>query len=69
MEIIRPDLKKNPWIYVLMFKAAVAESTSIESTSIEKDTLNFEQFCEACNSINLKVKKKIIVSHTRSRSR
>jgi len=64
MEIIRPDLKGFPWIYVLMFKSALTDQKNID----HRETLNFKEFCEACHSINLKVKKTIVASSTRHKS-
>ncbi|GMH47608.1 hypothetical protein TL16_g00104 [Triparma laevis f. inornata] len=56
MVIVRPDLRNNPWIYDLIFAAS---STSIKTPEdfVGDPTLNFQEFCECCHSVNLKVEK------------
>jgi len=60
MSIIRPDLKHNPWIYDLIFAASSNMITTPEQF-VGDPALNYDEFCECCHSVNLKVKKTVEV--------
>ena len=56
MIIVRPDLRSNPWIYDLIFATSSASIKTPEDF-VGDPTLNFQEFCECCHSVNLKVEK------------
>lgn len=67
MSIVRPDLKNNPWIYDLIFAASSNTIKTAEQFGGDP-ALNYDEFCECCHSVNLKVKKTVEESHGRTKS-
>jgi len=67
MSIIRPDLRRNPWIYDLIFAASSNTIKTAEQFG-DDPVLNYDEFCECCHSVNLKVNKVVYKSGGRTQS-